>query len=141
MPFSINSQCHDSVIFSPMTFCCISVPDPTVTITSDPVSPIWPIGSDVNLTCTVELPRLVVNASESVTVNVEWTGPSEFRTMTVAQPDMGNITTHTSVVLIHSFEREESGEYSCTATASLQMLNIQSMAVPRVERVTVGKHY
>ena len=86
---------------------------------------------------------MAVNASESVTVNTTWTGPSGFMTMNIAQPAMGNITTHSSVVTIHSFGRSESGEYSCTATASLQMSNnivLHSIAVSRVERVTVGKH-
>ena len=115
------------------------IPDPIITITSDPVSPIWPIGSDVNLTCIVELPISVVNISESVTVNTEWSGPQGFMSLNIAQPNVRNVTTHTSVVVIHLFGREKSGEYSCTATLTLPMLNIHSMAVSKVKRVTVGK--
>ena len=80
-----------------------------------------------------------MNISESVTVNTEWSGPQGFMSLNIGQPDMGNITIYTSVVVIDSFGREESGEYSCTATLSLQMLNVHSMAVSKVKRVTVGK--
>ena len=83
---------------------------------------------------------LAVNTSESVIVNIEWTGSAGFMTTDTAQPVMGNTTTYISTVVVSSFRREKSGEYSCTATVSLQMSNIRSMAVSRMERITVGKY-
>ena len=84
-------------------------------ISSDPVSPIWPFGSDVNLTCTVELSSEV---DGPVTVNTVWTGPDESMATNTAQTLMGNNTTYTSVVIVSSFGRNQSGNYTCTATIS-----------------------
>ena len=80
-----------------------TVPPPVnVTVTSDPVSPIRPIGSAVSLSCTVELSPAV---DVPVTVNTVWTGPDRFMTTNTAQPVMGN--TYSSSVMISSiWERE-----------------------------------
>ena len=86
-----------------------------VNISSDPVSPIWPFGSDVNLTCTVELSPAV---DVPVTVTTVWTGPDGFMTTNTTQTVMGSNTTYTSVVMVSSFGRNQSGNYTCTATIS-----------------------
>ena len=92
------------------------VPDPTsVIVTNDPVSPIRPVGSDVTLNCNVELSPAV---DVLVTVNTEWTGPAGFMTTNTAQPVMGSTTTYTSIAMVSSFGRDQSGNYRCTATAS-----------------------
>ena len=87
-----------------------------VNISSDPVGPVLPFGSAVTLTCTVELsPAGYV----PVTVNTVWTGPDGFMTNTsTAQPVMGSNTAYTSVVVVSSFGRNQSGNYTCTATVS-----------------------
>ena len=72
------------------------VPNPMVVVSSDPVSPIWPVGSDVNLTCTVELSPAV---DVPVTVNTVWTGPDGFMTTNTAQPVT---TTYTSICLLYT---------------------------------------
>ena len=84
-------------------------------ITSDPVSPIRPVGSDVTLNCTVELSTTV---DILVIVNTEWTGPDGLTTTNTAQPVMGSTTTYTSTAMVSSFGRDQSGVYTCTATAS-----------------------
>ena len=80
----------------------------------DKPNPIRPIGSTLTLTCTVELSPLV---DIPVTVNTVWTGPAGFIANNTAQPVMGSSTTYTSIAMIHSFGREQSGVYSCSATA------------------------
>ena len=93
---------------------CISVPNPTVTVTSDQPNPIRPVGANVTLTCTVEF---TVTVDISVTVNTEWTGPDGFMTTNTAQR-MGSTTTYTGTAMVSSFGRDHSGDYTCTATVS-----------------------
>ena len=92
----------------------LPVPDPTsVVVTNDPVSPIRPVGSDINLTCTVELSPAV---NVPVTVNTVWTGPDEVA-LSPTTPVMKNFTRYTSTAMVNSFGRDQSGNYTCTATA------------------------
>ena len=51
-----------------------------------------------------------------VTVNTVWTGPDRFMTTNTAQPVMGN--TYSSSVMISSFGREKSGNYTCSVFVS-----------------------
>ena len=108
-----------------------------MTITSDPGSPIRPIGSDVTLTCTVELSSTV---DVPVTVNTAWTGPAGFITTNTAQPVMGSITTYTSTAMVSSFGRDQSGNYICAVTANSTSIYITGHgSKSRTARVTVGK--
>ena len=94
------------------------VPAPSsVTVTSNMTNPIWPIGSNVNLTCTVKLSSAV---DVPVTVNTVWTGPAGFSTNVTAQPVTGSTTTYTSTAIVRSFEREQSGNYTCRATLTFE---------------------
>ena len=92
-----------------------TVPAPSsVTVTSDPISPIRPIGSNVTVNCTVELSPAV---DVPVTVNTVWTGPDGFMTTNTAQPViLENTTTYSSTAVVSSFGRDQSGVYNCTAT-------------------------
>ena len=91
------------------------VPVPTlVSVTSNPVSPIRPVGSNVTLICTVELSPAV---DVPVIVNTVWTGPDGV-TLSPTTPAMGNLTRYTSTAMVSSFERDQSGNYTCTATVS-----------------------
>ena len=84
-----------------------------MTVTSDPVSPIQSIVfPNVTLTCTVVLSPAV---DVPVTVNTVWTGPDGFMISNAAQPVMGSSTTYTSVAMVSSFGRNQSGNYTCTA--------------------------
>ena len=86
-----------------------------MTVSSDPDSPIRPVESDVTVTCTVELSPAV---DVPVTVNTVWTGPYGFMTTNTAQPVMGSTTTYTSTAMVSSFGRDQSGDYTCTATVN-----------------------
>ena len=109
-------------------------------MTSDPVSPIRPVGSDVTLTCTVVL-TLSPAMDVPVTVNTVWTGPDRFMVTNTAQPVMGSTTTYTSTAMVTSFGREQSGFYTCTANvSSTYSLTIGSGSQSGSARVTVGKY-
>ena len=109
----------------------------SVDILSDSFSPIRPIGSAVTLTCTVELSPAV---DVPVTVNTVWTGPDGFMTNSTAQPVMGNATTYNSSVMISSFGRNQSGNYTCSVSVSSANTILTTSDI-RVEsaRVTTGE--
>ena len=110
----------------------------SITLTSAPVTPIRPIGTDVNLTCTVELSPLVDIA---VIVTTEWTGPVGFMTTNTAQPVMGSNTTYTSTANVSSFGREESGNYSCRAyVSSTTPFVTGTEEISRVAYITTGNN-
>ena len=88
------------------------VPAPSfVTITSDPVSPIRPVGSDVAVTCSVELsPTVDVSA---VNILIHLTNPSG---SLLPATSLLLDSTYTSTAMIKSFNRNHSGVYTCEAT-------------------------
>ena len=98
-------------------------------VTRDQPIPIRPFGSTVTLTCTVVLAEYV----EGLTVNTKWTGPNGFSQNGMAQR-MGSTTTYTSTAMVSSFGRDQSGDYTCTATVSSVNVTVSSSI-----RVTVGK--
>ena len=102
--------------------------------TSDQPNPIRPIGSTVTLTCTVVLAEYV----EGLTVNTVWTGPNGFSKNGTAQR-MGSTTTYTSTAMVSSFERDQSGNYTCTATVSSTSSFLTNSMGSSSTRVTVGK--
>ena len=121
-----------------MALCAFSeVPAPIlVSVTSDKVSPIRPVGSDVTLTCTVELDPAV---NVPVTVNTVWAGPNGFMAVNMLpQPLMGSTTTYTSTTMVTSFGRDQSGVYNCAATVSSIPLFIDSNSHLGMARITVG---
>ena len=111
------------------------VPTPTVAIISNTTSPVS-VGSDVTLTCTVDLDPVV---DVPVTVNTVWTGPAGFVRTTTAQPVMGSTTTYTSTAMVSSFGRDQSGVYTCTATVNSTSSFIDGSMEFASTRVTVGK--
>ena len=114
----------------------ISVPDPIVTVTSDQPNPIGSVGANVTLTCTVELSPAV---DVPVTVNTVWTGPDGFMTTNTAQR-MENTTTYTSTAMVSSFGRDQSGNYTCTATVnSTSSFIINSGSISDTANVIVGE--
>ena len=86
----------------------------SVSMMADKSNPIRPVGSDVTLTCTVDLDPAV---DVPVTVNTEWTGPDEVKLYSSA-PVMKNLTKYISTVNISSFGRNQSGNYTCTANVT-----------------------
>ena len=73
-----------------------------------------------------------------VTVNTEWTGPDNFNRNIMAQ-QMGSTTTYTSTVMVRSFGRDQSGNYTCTATVRSNSPYIgDSTSQSSTQIVTVG---
>ena len=94
----------------------------------------WPLGSNVTLTCTVELSPVV---DFPVTVNTVWTGPDGFMTNDTAQV-VESTTTYTSTAMIRSFGRNQSGTYTCTATVSPDSPSVSSSAYSGTLEITSG---
>ena len=126
-------------IYCDLTCCLLMiVPAPiSIDVTSDPVSSIQPVESDVTLTCTVELSPAV---NVPVTVNTVWTGPNGFMTTNTAQPVIGSTTTYTSTAMVSSFGRDQSGDYICSVIVSSAHMNIStSDSKSDTLRITVGR--
>ena len=101
-----------------------------VTLSSSHSNPVQPVGSDVTLTCTVELSSAV---DVPVTVNIVWTGPAKFTNTSTAQ-HMESTNTYNSTAMVSSFGRDQSGVYNCTAA-----VGISKTMSSGTRRVTVGK--
>ena len=115
---------------------CSVVPAPTfVSVTSHPASPIRPVGSTVTLTCAVMLSSL---ADVSVTVNMTVTGPGLVGNITQRVGSTAN-SYRTSTVMVSSFGRAQSGEYTCTATVTPTSQLFTSNSASGTARVTVGE--
>jgi hypothetical protein len=105
----LHVRCIDLLFFA--------VPAPTSVMPSSSIpNPIPPFGSDVTLTCAVELSSAV---DVPVTVNTVMSTDEGFIRTSTAQPVMGSITNYTSTFMISSFGRSNSGFYTCRATVSL----------------------
>ena len=90
------------------------VPAPTF-VTSNPISPIRPVESDVTLTCTVELssgPEIDV----PLNVNFQLTKADSAESLQTSTNQSISGSTHTTAALIRSFGRHHSGSYISTAT-------------------------
>ena len=115
-----------------------AVPAPTVTLSSSIPNPVPPFGSNVTLTCAVELSPAV---DIPVTVNTELTGDEGFMRTSTAESVMGSLTNYASTFLISPFGRSNSGLYTCSATVSLSSTNAyisgSSTAIHSL-RVTTG---
>ena len=132
-----HKQVTNLTIYDIIYIFLILVTSPvSVTVTSNPVSPIRPIGSAVILTCTVELSPLV---DVPVTVNTVWTGPDGFMTTNTAQPVMGSATTYTSTAVVNAFGRGQSGNYTCSAIVTSNSQYLTDSLKSGSKNVTTGK--
>ena len=123
-----------------LSFSLITVLAPsTVLLTSDPVSPIWPVPSDVILTCIVELNPAV---DIPVTVSTVWTGPSGVAILSNDTSAMHNLSEYyISTAVISSFGRNQSGNYCCTASINSTSKSAFVMSVGSLSgaiKVTTG---
>ena len=108
------------------------MPPLLVSISSNPpTGSIITAGSTITLTCTVELSQSV---DVPVAVSTMWTGPDNFNIVT---QQMGSTTTYTSTVMVSSFGRNQSGDYTCIATVNSTSQFIMASSPP--SRVTVGR--
>ena len=103
-------------------------------------NPIPPFGSDVTLTCAVELSQAV---DVPVTVNTVLTTDEGFTRTSTAQPVIGIITNYTSIFMIRLFGRSDSRIYTCSATVSLpsNAYISNSSTVHHSVRVTTGEMF
>ena len=119
-----------------------AVPAPTsVSTTSNSASPIWPVGADITLTCTVDLDPAVDDPAvdDPVTVNTVWTGPDGV-TLSSTDPVMINMMRYTSTVMVSSFGRNQSGNYSCIATVtSISPFFVISNSHSGTTNINIGK--
>ena len=116
---------------------CSAVPAPTsVSVTSNPASPIRPIGSTATLTCTVVLSSSV---DVSVTVNTMFTGPGIVGSVNRVAQREGSTTNYISTAMVSSFGRAQSGVYTCTATVTPTSQLFTSNSNMGTTRVTVGE--
>ena len=108
-----------------------------MSIASNKSNPIRPVGSDVTLTCTVELsPAIDVN--DSVIVDVQLIDPAK-SLLTTTTPSISDFT-YTSSAVVSTFGRSHSGIYTCIATISTTSLFLMDGIGSEVtHRVTVGK--
>ena len=102
------SACVDHIV-------CISlaVPQPTVSLISNPPNPILS-GSSSSLTCTVELSPAV---DVPVSISIVWTAPEEtYNIASTTNPVMKSLTLYTSSSTLNSVESSDSGNYTCTVS-------------------------
>ena len=100
----------------------------SINLTSVPVTPIRPIRSIVTLICIVELSPFV---DVQTTVNTVITGPAGLNLSNTSQ---GNATTYTYTATVSSFGREQSGNYSCSA--SVQSTSSTSSFVTGMNKIS-----
>ena len=93
------------------------VPNPSVTVASDPDSPILN-GTDVTLTCTVELGPSVVDSDLSLLM-VDAQLSRDGTPLTLTGPTVAG-TTFTYTIQLNTFGRNDIGKYTCTATVRPQ---------------------
>ena len=82
-------------------------------ITSDPVSPIHSTGRHVTLSCTVMYSSAV---DVVVTVSITWMQPNMTVIANTTQPQQDTTTAYNGNAIINSFQRTDSGNYTCIAT-------------------------
>ena len=103
-----------------------------MSVTSNPPSPVRPIGADVTLICTVELSPVV---DVPVTLNVQLSDPAGNLLNTTPPSVSGS-----SIAMISSFGRAQSGIYTCRANiSSTSSYLINSRPLFTTKKVTVGE--
>ena len=75
-----------------------------------------------------------------VTVNTVWTGPLGVM-LSPAIFMMENLTRYTSTVVVNSFRRSQSGNYTCIAAINSPLLFNQSQETSNELTLTTGKEY
>ena len=108
---ALQSELLSVVSFASIASSILShvVPDPSVTVASEPASPIFK-GTDVILTCTVELSPSVVDSDLSVVmVDTQLSRDGTPLTPTDTMDD----TTFTYTVQLDSFGNDDIGNYTC----------------------------
>ena len=105
-------------------------------ISSDRVSFTWLDGSEVNLTCTVELSQIL---DVTVTLNIEWIGPAGFIANNTAEISNSNYEIYNSTISLNSFRREQAGDYNCTASVSSSSPFLRSSSHYDTKKLNYGE--
>ena len=102
-----------------------AVPPPSsVIISTGSSNPVRPIKSAVNLTCTVQV-ELSQPEDIPVVLDIVWAGLTDgFTVLNTSQLILESSTTYTSKAIISSFGRNESGNYTCSASLSSMSANL-----------------
>ena len=117
-----------------------SVPDPNVTVISNQSNPIRPLGSAVELTCTVELSNLK-EVDVPVTLNTVWTGPDGFMATNRSLLTMATRDAYTTLVTIASVGLNQSGDYYCSVSiGSASSMITNSSTTTAFTKVTAGEN-
>ena len=103
------------VSYLSIVLCFNAVPGQlSVSMNSDPVGPIQPLGSDVTLRCTVQLDPAIVESDLSLLI-VDAQLSQDGTPLVLTGPTVTG-TTFTYTIQLDSFGRSDSGNYICTAT-------------------------
>ena len=111
-------------------------------MTSDPPSPIRPIGTSVSLNCSCDIAQSVPAEyidTLDITVSISLQDPSGRQLATNAPLVSG--TVYTSSAMISSFGRDQSGVYTCTASVSTSSAFITGREISIQKRVTTGNKF
>ena len=115
------------------------VPAPvSVVINSDKPNPIRPVGSNVTLSCIVEV-HPALHVKTMLAANIYLINPMGSLLDTTSPSISGS--TYTSTATVDSFERGKSGEYNCTANtvSYFSQYLIESKSLSQVLTLTTGK--
>ena len=85
-------------------------------IRSNKLNPIRPVGSSITLTCIVGLQYSTVHTTVALMVTIHLTNPAGVVLNTTVHSVSG--PTYISTATVDSFERTQSGVYTCEATLS-----------------------
>ena len=97
----------------------VLVPAPeSVNLLSNKTNPIHPVGSDVNLTCIVELNPTIINNVSLLTADIQLSRNENPLALIGMLTRTGTTITYTTQ--LNSFGRNDSGNYTCTATIRSQ---------------------
>ena len=105
-----------------------------VTFCSNKPIPVRPVGSDIILTCAIDLSA---DVDVPVTVEIQIFDHSGHSLVTTT-PLTSNFS-YVSTTTVSSFGRSQSGLYKCTATVSSVSSFITMSSVSETKRITVGK--
>ena len=108
-------------------------------LTSSIPNPIRPVGSDITLICNVMLNNAGLEIDLPLTVNVEVSKSDPDGHSLTTTPLSVSGSTYNTTVMIRSFGREQSGNYTCTATVSSPNYFINESTRFQSIRITTGK--
>ena len=109
-----------------------------VNITSDPPSPIRPIGARVRLNCSCDIASSLPSeyADVDIIVRFSLTDVTGGQLVTTAPSVSGSV--YTSSAVISSFQWDQSGVYNCRVDVSTRSSFILGTGKSATKRITVG---